>query len=179
MHLPIGKQAGAFLCLGALFSLVFVPQAPARPGAPEGPPRAWTAAVIDVGDGDSFKVRRRGKVVRVRLYGIDSPEFKQRFGREARQTARRLLAGREVRIRPVDRDPYGRDVALVWAGEVLVNREMVRQGAAWMYPRFCKERRFCAELAQVQEEARRERRGLWRDERPETPWDWKRRHPKK
>ena len=160
-----------FLAFSSLFGL----SVPAAHSA-----AAWTATVESVGDGDSFKARRKGRSVRVRLYGIDSPEFRQHYGYQARQLARQLLPkGREIEVYPMDRDHYGRVVALVRSGGILVNREMVRQGAAWVYPRYCRERTFCAELKAAQDQARSARLGLWQDARPEAPWEWKRRQPQK
>ena len=163
-----------FIIFLAFFSL-FGLSAPAAHSA-----TAWTATVESVGDGDSFKARRNGRTVRGRLYGIDSPEFKQRYGYQSRQLARQLLPKRgEIVVYPVDRDQYGRVVGLVRSGGILVNREMVRQGAAWLYPRYCRERAFCAELKVMQEQARSARLGLWQDANPEPPWIWKRRQSHK
>ncbi len=139
---------------------------------------AWQAVVVSAGDGDSFKVKRETRILKVRLYGIDSPEMGQTYGRAARDTARQWLsAGRQVEVEPMYRDNYGRIVALVRAKGALVNEELVKSGAAWVYPRFCRSQDICRPMTVMQEEARQARRGLWREERPEPPWQWKRRQP--
>ncbi len=138
---------------------------------------AWTAEVLTVGDGDSFTVRRDGRTHKVRLYGIDSPELGQAHGRNTRQLARSWLQGRRVEVEPMYQDKFGRTVALVWVGERLLNEELVRSGAAWVSPKFCQSRRVCDRMFDIQEKARQARLGLWRDARPEPPWQWKRRHP--
>lgn len=138
----------------------------------------WTAQVVSLADGDSFQVRRNGKTLRVRLHGIDSPELRQSYGRAALQAARHLLAGREVVLQTVSRDSYGRVVALVWADGRLVNCEMVRCGAAWMYPHFCKFPSLCGEWARLQDEARSARLGLWQEPDPAPPWAWRKKHPR-
>ena len=57
---------------------------------------AWDAEVMGVPDGDSLKVKRNGKVYKVRIYGIDCPEYGQSEWRLARDFTRRLTAGRVV-----------------------------------------------------------------------------------
>ena len=60
---------------------------------------AWQASVISVSDGDSFKVKRDTRILKVRLYGIDSPEMNQAHGRPARNIARQwLIPGRQVEV---------------------------------------------------------------------------------
>lgn len=138
---------------------------------------AWPAEVISVGDGDSLKVMRDKRIVKIRLYGIDSPEMEQAHGRASRHIARQRLQGRMVEVQEMYRDNYGRTVALVWSEDTLINAELVRVGSAWLYPRFCRAKELCEPMARLQEEARLARLGLWQDERAEPPWKWKRRHP--
>ena len=140
-------------------------------------PRRWSARATEVSDGDSFRARRGNRVARVRLYGIDSPELAQAYGDEARKVARSLMTGRELRVEPLYRDSYNRDVALVYAGDTLVNLELVRGGAAWVYTRYCTEKRICARLKEAETAARAARSGLWRERNPEPPWQWRRKHP--
>ena len=52
------------------------------------PARAWQGRVRSVPDGDSLTVERAGRTVKVRLYGIDSPEYRQPGWREARDFTR-------------------------------------------------------------------------------------------
>ena len=138
------------------------------------PALAWEGRVVAVPDGDSLTVERAGRTVKIRLYGIDSPEYRQPGWREARDFTRRLVDDRVVAIEPMDRDAYGRVVALVSQGGVLVNRELVRAGHAWQYPRYCRSRDLCTEMASLQDAARAERLGLWREPSPLPPWKWKR-----
>jgi micrococcal nuclease len=100
----------------------------------------------------------------VRLIGIDSPESQQQpFGSEARVALLKLVpAGStprlEVDAAPTDR--YGRTLAYVWMGRVLVNEVMVREGWAVLYtvPPNVK---YAGRLAAAQEKARAQRTGLW------------------
>jgi micrococcal nuclease len=132
---------------------------------------AWEGVVVRVIDGDSMQIRRDGKIYEIRLYGIDTPEYKQPYSNKAKQFTRRLAYNKTV---SVDIDRYGRIVALVFSQGKLVNRELVRAGLAWFYPKYCLEQPLCGELESLERQARKERRGLWRDNSPVSPWDWKR-----
>lgn len=139
------------------------------------PAWAWEGRVVKVLDGDSLRVERDGRLYDLRLYGIDAPEHGQPFGDRARGFARQLLDGQSVAVAEKDVDRYGRIVALVTCRDTLANRELVRQGFAWPYPRYCRSEPLCRELGALGDEARRARRGLWADGDPVPPWEWKRR----
>lgn len=138
------------------------------------PGQAWVGEVVKVLDGDSLRVMRDGRQYELRLYGIDTPEHGQPYGDRARGFARGLLAGQEVTVAEKDVDRYRRIVALVTCQGALVNRELVRAGLAWHYPRYCRSEPLCSELAALADEARTARRGLWADPDAIAPWEWKR-----
>ena len=140
--------------------------------------KAWEAEVVAVPDGDSLKVRSQGKEVKVRLYGIDCPEFGQDNWQDARRLTRSLAGGQRISLEIMDRDQYGRIVALVHNGDVLINRELVRQGLAWVYPRYCRTEPLCGEMKGLEVAARRQDLGLWEGRAPLPPWKWKRLNPK-
>lgn len=66
-------------------------------------------------------------------------------------------------------------MALVHAGDDVINREMVRAGLAWVWPRYCRQD-YCADWERDQNDARAARRGLWRGKSPVAPWDWRATH---
>lgn len=128
--------------------------------------------VARVIDGDSLQVRVRGLgVIEVRLHGVDTPEWDQPYGRAARRELRRLVARQRVDLVSETTDSYGRLVATVYRGDLNVNREMVRRGYAWWYRRYAG---LDFALRRAEKEARAQRRGLWRDDDPVPPWDWRR-----
>ena len=45
----------------------------------------FTGKVVGISDGDTISVLRAGKAVKVRLYGVDTPEKAQAFGTQARK----------------------------------------------------------------------------------------------
>jgi len=135
---------------------------------------AWEGIVVKVIDGDSLQVRHNGKIHEIRLYGIDTPEYRQAYSNKAKQFTRRLAYRQVVTVEEKDIDRYGRIVALVVSRGKLVNRELVREGLAWYYPKYCRDQPLCGELQRLERRARKERRGIWQDEDPVPPWEWKR-----
>jgi micrococcal nuclease len=112
-------------------------------------------------DGDTFHC---GDGRRVRLIGIDSPEWKQRpFGSGAQQALLRMLPiGSQVQLEHDVSltDQYGRLLAYVWVGSTLVNEAMVRGGWAVLYtvpPNI----KYAERFRRAQNEARTRGAGLW------------------
>lgn len=128
--------------------------------------------VVGVHDGDSITVLAADNVqLKVRLDGIDAPELKQPFSQQSKQALSGLVFGKSVNLRVTGKDRYKRTLAVVMAGGLNVNREMVIQGLAWRYDKYSKD----AALLAAQNEAKGQRRGLWADSSPVPPWEWRRR----
>jgi endonuclease YncB( thermonuclease family) len=83
-----------------------------------------------------------------------------------------MVFGKLVEVDPVDQDQYGRTVAWVWFGGKSLNKELVRAGLAWWYRHYAPNER---ELSALEDEARRNRVGLWSRPKPIPPWDFRRR----
>ncbi|MCI5130875.1 MAG: thermonuclease family protein [Candidatus Electrothrix sp. EH2] len=133
----------------------------------------WKGEAVKVLDGDTLHVKQGKKTVKVRLYGVDCPESRQKYGNQATEFARKLLLGKKVRVETLHTDQYGRTVGLVSIGRKMLNRELVRAGYAWVYPAYCKKQPLCRELSQLEERAKKKKVGLWRDKRPTPPWEWR------
>jgi endonuclease YncB( thermonuclease family) len=141
--------------------------------------------VTHVYDGDTVSLRAKGTEHRVRLLGIDSPEFDQPYGTAARQHLERLVLDKEVRLETRKKDRYGRLLGKLWVqpaecpgcGRTLdVNLAMLTVGLAWWYRYYredqSKEDQGRYEFAEY--EAKSKRAGLWQDPDPTPPWDWPR-----
>ena len=134
----------------------------------------WNGFCIGIVDGDIITVLKDGEEqIKIRLYGIDCPESGQDYGTRARQMAGNLAYQKTVAITPVDTDRYGRMVGLVVADGVLVNRALVESGMAWVYSQYCRVAE-CEEWRNLEEAARKARRGLWEQPSPVPPWEWRR-----
>lgn len=133
------------------------------------PPRILAGTVLRVLDGDTLDLQESTRTVRIRLAGIDAPEYDQPFGRAAREHLDRMCKGRSLQAVVLDRDQLGRAVADVYLQDRWVNGEMVLNGLAWHFVRFDNSR----ELSDYEQQARLARRGLWSNRSPEPPWDWR------
>lgn len=131
-----------------------------------------TGKVVSVHDGDTVTVLVAGnRQVRIRLYGIDTPESAQDFGSRAKQFTSIQCAGKTVRVVERDRDHYDRMVGEVFVDGESLNVALVRAGMAWWYRRHAKD---YTALEDAEADAKRNRRGLWSQPNPTPPWDWRR-----
>ena len=134
----------------------------------------FDARVVAVKDGDSIVVVRggAGSEEDIRIHGIDAPERGQPWSRRAREALSQRVLGKEVRINAVTIDRYGRTVGEVYADDVCVGCELLREGHAWVYRRYTESKVLLA----LEAEARAARRGLWSLPEAEQvpPWEWRR-----
>lgn len=135
---------------------------------------AWQARVVSVADGDTITVEPvvGGERVKVRLHGIDAPEKKQAGGEAARGFVFDAALYKNVEISEQGKpDRYGRAIAIVYlpSGQSL-QAELLKNGHAWVYPRYCKK---CTDWEALQDAARKNKRGLWGDENAVPPWEWR------
>lgn len=140
----------------------------------------FAGRVVGVSDGDTIKVLRDGKEVRVRLWGIDAPESKQPFGTAAKKRLSDLVFGKAVTVEALDVDRYGRTVGRVLAAwntptgvyvRACANEVMVLDGYAWWHERYAPDDQT---LRAAQQDARAAKRGLWSEAAAVAPWDWRR-----
>lgn len=128
-----------------------------------------------VNDGDSLTMDG----VRIRLWGIDAPEFNQSCtlqgkiyscGQNSRDALRTLIKGKSVDCRGSERDKYDRLLAVCTVGMIEINAAMVESGWALSYGGY----------EVLEAKARKERKGIWAGEF-ERPRDWRQNpdHPAK
>jgi endonuclease YncB( thermonuclease family) len=132
--------------------------------------QADSGKVVRVVDGDTVDVLVQGKSIRIRLAEIDAPEKRQAFGARARQALSTLVFGKVVDIKGRGKDRYGRLVGRIFESGLDINAEMVRQGYAWVYRQYLKDKN----LLILETRARNEKRGLWADPGPVPPWKFRR-----
>lgn len=135
-----------------------------------------TGRVVRVADGDTVTVLDAGQVQhKIRLAGIDAPEKKQAYGEKSRESLEELVAGRTVVVEFTKRDRYGRRVGRLLLDRLDVNLMQISRGMAWHYKAYAREQRASDQraYAEAETEARRARIGLWRDDEPTPPWDFR------
>ena len=136
----------------------------------------YQAKVVGITDGDTIKVLHEGKQIKIRLYGIDTPEKRQAFGNKAKQFTADRVFGKTVTIIPMDTDRYGRTVGLVQSPDdpVTLNEALVKHGYAWVYRKYCRAD-FCPDWLIQEQTAKTSSIGLWADPEPIPPWQFRKR----
>jgi micrococcal nuclease len=93
------------------------------------------ARVSKVLDGDTFTLK--GQSRRIRVWGLDAPEWNRAGGSAATATMKKLISGETLRCQIVDTDRYGRFVAQCFLPDGRdIAAEMMRAGVAREYCRY-------------------------------------------
>ncbi len=166
-----GLVFGVLLCLAA-----GVP----HPSSGEGrldPPLSLSGRAVRVPDGDTLHLMTEHGVERVRISGIDAPELGQPYSRVARTALSNLVNERVLSLACDKRDIYGRLVCAVRVEGTDVGLQLVLLGLAWHFKRYEDEQSPSDRVAYstAEEEARRQRIGLFRQDQPMPPWDCRQR----
>lgn len=129
--------------------------------------------VVKIVDGDTIDVSIDGKIERIRLIGINTPETVdprkpvECFGKEASGKAKEFLSGEDVELEgdatQSDRDKYGRLLRYVTTKEgFFYNLEMIKRGYAYEYT-YDVPYKYQKEFKAAQNEAKNAGKGLWAD----------------
>jgi micrococcal nuclease len=130
----------------------------------------FQAQVTTVEDGDTFEVVANDTKYIIRLQSIDCPEDGQAFSAKAKQYVDALCRNKTVTIRKSTVDSRGRIIAeVLLADGRSISKELLKAGYAWHFKRYSKDK----ELDALEQEARKLKKGLWIQENPIAPWDYK------
>ncbi|ELZ4288043.1 thermonuclease family protein [Campylobacter upsaliensis] len=136
-----------------------------------------TGKVSKVIDGDTIELLAKTSKenpynhitkLKIRLYGIDAPELKQAYGKEAKEYLSALVLKQEVSLIIENKDKYERIVGTIFLKGKDINKEMVKNGYAHAYESFSK--KYLAEQA----DAKMFKLGLWQDEKAVKPSEFRR-----
>jgi endonuclease YncB( thermonuclease family) len=128
----------------------------------------WSGASVT--DGDTLLVLQDKRQISIRLLDIDAPERAQPFGKQSTESLMALCASKTARVEWNNIDAYNRILGRVWCDGVDANKEQVRRGMAWVFVRYAARN---SPLYSEEAAARQARLGLWSDENPVPPWDWR------
>jgi micrococcal nuclease len=127
---PRSLRAFASLAVLATATLLFI-----GPVSPAENSTVLEDRVSKVLDGDTFTLK--GESRRIRIWGLDAPEWNHQGGAAATSTLRNLISGKQLRCAVLDVDRYGRLVAqCLLADERDIAAEMIRSGAAAEFCRY-------------------------------------------
>ena len=143
--------------------------------------------VVDVSSGDSLTVEdQAGNRHRVRLFAIAAPESRQPFAPESRRALADLLGGKRVVVEKVREDAYGRIIGKILTAPLHCatcppTRDaalaQIEAGLAWWFRDERREQTLSDQgyYEYAEFDARTRRLGLWRDDSPTSPWEWRKR----
>ena len=134
----------------------------------------YQGRVVKVVDGDSITLLVEKQQIKIRLAEIDTPERGQPYWRVSRKGLESLVAGKTVIAVQTDIDRYSRVVAHVFVDDVWVNKEMVKNGYAWVYRKYA----MSEEMYLAEDYAKTNKLGIWSLPESERipPWEWRRMH---
>lgn len=128
--------------------------------------------VVGITDGDTITViDHTKKSYKVRLDQIDAPERHQAYGNRAKQHLSTLIYNKTVMMDWTAKDRYGRLLGTLFYQGNNINYQMVADGYAWAYTKYLRDKIYL----DAQKIAQSRHRGLWNDEHPIPPWDWRKR----
>ncbi|WP_434778895.1 thermonuclease family protein [Neisseria sp. Ec49-e6-T10] len=150
-------------------------------------------------DGNNiFCLSSENKQIKVRLWGIDAPDLNQNFGKESAQILSKILSHAPLNLEVFGYDSDGRtlseikyqvyvdcpppskledgtmiqEIGCMEKPPTNANWEMIYRGYAWTNPshKLNNANKFYIEAERI---ARKDKRGLWADPNPISPWEWR------
>lgn len=131
---------------------------------------AFAAPLASVSSGDTLTVIEGTRAVKIRLAYIDAPEPRQPYANHSRRTLTNLCAGKDVQYKALYTDKRKQVIAIVYCNGINANHYQVANGMAWVYDKHNQD----DTLPDLQENARKERLGLWKDDVVTPPWEFRR-----
>lgn len=121
--------------------------------------------VVSVVDGNTLEVISvEEETYRIVLVGIDCPEMGQPYAEEAKKFLEEAILRKSIEVKLLGKDRWGNYLGEIMT-EVEVHVELVKRGLAW-----CHEKNAPHHLKALEQQAREQRIGLWREENPTAPW---------
>ncbi|WP_288981922.1 thermonuclease family protein [uncultured Flavobacterium sp.] len=131
-----------------------------------------TAKVVGIKDGDTVVVLDSlNNQTTLRLAEVDCPEKSQPFGTKSKQFTSDQIYLKTIKYVVTDIDRYGRSIAMIYydTDNKYLSAEIIKAGMGWHYKRYSTSK----ELANFEINARKEKLGLWIDNNPIEPSEWR------
>lgn len=127
--------------------------------------------VVAITDGDTFKLLTKDSTfIKVRLANIDCPESKQPFSAKAKQFVSDAIFSKTVTVHVLKKDRYRRSISnVIYDDSLSLTHQLLKNGLAWHYKKYSKD----SILQSLEDEARKNKLGLWQDPNSIAPWEWR------
>lgn len=126
--------------------------------------------VVSIPDGNTIVVLSKDEPMTLRIAYIDAPEKGQAFSAPSRQSLAKLCLGKDAVYKMVNSNDSVHAIAAVTCDGVDVGRAQLERGMAWAAIK----QKAGTDLIALEAGARQTRRGLWADEKPVPPWEFRR-----
>lgn len=156
------KHISALLALILTLSVVSSPAQARKKKKPQ--TQKLSGVVQKCHDGDTCRVIVNGKNLKIRFFGIDTPELKQKYGKEAQAFTEGKIINRNVDLE-CEGTSYDRLTCTVFLDGQNVNREIVLNGWAYDSTKYSK-----GAYALDVETAKSQRLGMWKDANLVSPY---------
>lgn len=138
---------------------------------------ALFAKVSGVASGDNITLFDGKKAYTVRLYGIRCARKDTPYGKEAREFMTQMVFGKTVEVRIIPQISGDKSSAVIAVQGQSLNEELLKRGLAWVNAPVCKEP-VCTKWAELESQAKAERKGLWGEPGGAHPREGKRKAKK-
>jgi len=129
----------------------------------------FNAKVVYVSDGDTFHVLKGNEKIKIRLAYVDCPERLQEHGLVAKAFVFDRIKDKVVEVNTIKKDRYGRTIASIkYDGKDLAEQLLIH-GHAWHYKQYSKS----LKLQKLEDQAKKEKKGLWKNTNPTPPWEYR------
>ncbi|WP_323595821.1 thermonuclease family protein [Aliarcobacter butzleri] len=129
--------------------------------------------VIGISDGDTIKILTQDdKQYKIRLNDIDAPEKSQAFGNKSKENLSNYIFGKYVTVEYKNIDRYQRILGTVYYQGEDINIQQVKDGFAWVYKQYSNK----IEYYKAELESKVNKRGLWIDNNPIEPWNYRKKN---
>lgn len=133
--------------------------------------QTFKGKVVGITDGDTLTVLVDNTIsIKIRIAYIDAPEKKQAFGQQSKKALSSICFGRVAEIHQLDVDVYKRTIANVFCDRNNAGQWLVYNGFAWVFDKYVSGHNIYYDAQNV---AKLHNRGLWVDNNPVPPWDWR------
>lgn len=129
------------------------------------------ATVVEIVDGDTIKIDYHGKIEKLRMIGIDTPESvhpnkkkNTKQGKTASNFTKQELLNKKIEVEfdVQKRDKYGRLLGYVYVDGKMYNKTLLEEGYARLatYPPNV---RYVDDFKEIQKQAQQNKKGFWND----------------